>query len=254
MNKIHIYDALFATHLLNNNRKRKYNIEKYAASKTPLIVYTQEPFSETYQKVLKKWTKDIDIFSKDFLFIPLIKDSHWFLVIICYIGNLIPEHSNGHSKPHNHASEDIPHKPTIIFMDSLNQYVPRNEISKTISKYLSCELKEKRNMSGEINPIVLDELYPKVPQQQNYYDCGLFVLEYIEKFLAEPEHNFNLIRNDSRALARWFEPSSLETKRAKIRQIILNFLNPEDARKLEAELVEINLVEANNGNNEFLNI
>lgn len=31
-----------------------------------------------------KWTKNVNIFEKDFIIIPINEQSHWFLVIICY--------------------------------------------------------------------------------------------------------------------------------------------------------------------------
>lgn len=33
---------------------------------------------------VKKWTKDVNIFEKDFIAVPINMDAHWFLVIICF--------------------------------------------------------------------------------------------------------------------------------------------------------------------------
>lgn len=33
---------------------------------------------------VKRWTKGVDLFSKDFIVIPICQNSHWFLVIVCY--------------------------------------------------------------------------------------------------------------------------------------------------------------------------
>ncbi|XP_051782028.1 sentrin-specific protease 7 isoform X1 [Erpetoichthys calabaricus] len=38
-----------------------------------------------HQKV-KTWTRHIDIFSKDFIFVPVNQESHWYLVVICFPG------------------------------------------------------------------------------------------------------------------------------------------------------------------------
>ena len=32
----------------------------------------------------KKWTKNINIFDKDFIIVPINKNAHWFLAVICY--------------------------------------------------------------------------------------------------------------------------------------------------------------------------
>ena len=229
VDKIHIYDALFSLHLINQNFRRK----KFSSNQS-YIIYSTESLEKTYHSVLKKWTKDIDIFAKDFLIIPLVKDAHWFLIILCYIGNIIHEESN-------QDIHSIKNKPTIIVMDSLNTNVARPEICKAIFLYLTFELKEKRGLSIQIDKHFFKELYPKVPQQQNYYDCGLFVLQYIEKFLTCPEGIYNSIIDNSKYLEKWFDPSILSTKRAKIRQTILNLLEPEEAAKLETELLKISL-------------
>ncbi|XP_046848658.1 sentrin-specific protease 6-like isoform X2 [Xenia sp. Carnegie-2017] len=35
-------------------------------------------------RLVKSWTKNVDIFSKDFIAIPMNESSHWFLTIICF--------------------------------------------------------------------------------------------------------------------------------------------------------------------------
>ncbi|XP_034035137.1 sentrin-specific protease 7-like [Thalassophryne amazonica] len=38
-----------------------------------------------HQRV-KRWTRNVDIFKKDFLFVPVNQSSHWFLVVVCFPG------------------------------------------------------------------------------------------------------------------------------------------------------------------------
>lgn len=234
VDKIYIYDALFSLHLLNQNYRRR---RQYAYQN--LVVYSFDSLEKTYHSVLKKWTRDIDIFSKDFIIMPLVKDSHWFLIILCYIGNIINEERSLEPSNDSAVSSSTKNKPTIIVMDSLN--LARQDISKAIFLYLSFELKEKRGLSIQIGSHLFRELYPKVPQQQNTYDCGLFVLQYIEQFLKQPEGIYYSIIDNSKYLDNWFEAKTLSTKRSKIRQTILNLLPPEEAAKLETELSKINL-------------
>src|SRR5699024_1458666 len=75
LDQIFVYDTLFASQLLGNTRKRvKTGLPPH------ILAFTMDHTFETiYRKQLKRWTKDIDIFSKDYLIIPLIKDNHWFL-------------------------------------------------------------------------------------------------------------------------------------------------------------------------------
>jgi sentrin-specific protease 7 len=46
---------------------------------------------EAYQRV-QKWTKNVDLFEKDYIFIPINCSFHWSLVIICHPGELVPSH------------------------------------------------------------------------------------------------------------------------------------------------------------------
>lgn len=38
-----------------------------------------------YQRV-RTWTRHVDIFAKDFLFVPVNQEAHWYLVVICFPG------------------------------------------------------------------------------------------------------------------------------------------------------------------------
>nr|XP_033471747.1 sentrin-specific protease 7b isoform X3 [Epinephelus lanceolatus] len=38
-----------------------------------------------HQRV-KTWTRQVDIFTKDFLFVPVNQEAHWFLVVVCFPG------------------------------------------------------------------------------------------------------------------------------------------------------------------------
>ncbi|XP_076841297.1 sentrin-specific protease 7b [Brachyhypopomus gauderio] len=40
---------------------------------------------------VKTWTRHVDIFSKDYLFIPVNQEAHWYLVVICFPGLLQTE-------------------------------------------------------------------------------------------------------------------------------------------------------------------
>ncbi|KAL0872660.1 hypothetical protein Bca101_022365 [Brassica carinata] len=44
---------------------------------------------EAYQRV-QKWTKNVELFEKDYIFIPINFSFHWSLIIICHPGELVP--------------------------------------------------------------------------------------------------------------------------------------------------------------------
>ncbi|XP_053563541.1 sentrin-specific protease 7 [Bombina bombina] len=40
--------------------------------------------AERRHQSVKTWTRDVDIFKKDFIFVPVNEKSHWYLVVICF--------------------------------------------------------------------------------------------------------------------------------------------------------------------------
>lgn len=57
----------------------------------------------------------------------------------------------------------------------------------------------------------------KVPQQNNFTDCGLFVLQYVEQFFSSPIQDFRLpVKN----LQSWFDEIQVTRKR----EVIANLL------------------------------
>lgn len=61
----------------------------------------------------------------------------------------------------------------------------------------------------------LKTVMPKAPTQDNHYDCGIFVLQYVESFCANP------VKSPSYITANWFSPAVIARKRRDIRAIIL---------------------------------
>ena len=54
---------------------------------------------------VKKWTRNVDIFDKDYVIIPINEHSHWYLAIVCFHGQqLIKE--NGTEKEEEEEEED----------------------------------------------------------------------------------------------------------------------------------------------------
>uniref|UniRef100_A0A669AZL5 Si:dkey-100n23.3 n=1 Tax=Oreochromis niloticus TaxID=8128 RepID=A0A669AZL5_ORENI len=42
--------------------------------------------SQRRHQRVKTWTRHVDIFKKDFLFVPVNQEAHWYLVVICFPG------------------------------------------------------------------------------------------------------------------------------------------------------------------------
>lgn len=73
------------------------------------------------------------------------------------------------------------HRPCILVFDSLAG-ASRARIIATLRDYLRVEYKAKHNEERDFSKLVVKGACPRVPQQNNYTDCGLFVLQYVESF------------------------------------------------------------------------
>lgn len=90
-------------------------------------------------------------------------------------------------------------KPIILFMDSLHaDGVP--EMMQNLREYLELEFIEKKVEMADRKYFLESEYkwqpfdystvphyQPDLPKQKNFTDCGLFVLQYAETFLFQPD-------------------------------------------------------------------
>uniref|UniRef100_A0A7N1A5E1 Ubiquitin-like protease family profile domain-containing protein n=1 Tax=Kalanchoe fedtschenkoi TaxID=63787 RepID=A0A7N1A5E1_KALFE len=165
---------------------------------------------------VRKWTRKVNLFEKDYIFIPVNSNLHWSLIVICHPGEIAKfEDKNA----------NINHKvPCILHMDSIKG--SHTGLKNHLQSYLWEEWKEKQNEETE-------EIYSKffnlrfisleVPQQENSYDCGLFLLHYVELFLEEAPESFNpfqITKYSNFLNVNWFPPGDVSIKRGHIQRII----------------------------------
>ncbi|KAL3422917.1 Ulp1 protease family protein [Phlyctema vagabunda] len=119
----------------------------------------------------------------------------------------------------------------IIALDSL--LINRSATSAKLRNYISAEIEAKQNRKVEISkPFSMNA--NTLPQQNNYYDCGVFLLEYIEKFLEGPDEFIQkLVHKETAGDVVWRQQSEMRTH---IRQLILglqqeNALEPPKPKK-----------------------
>lgn len=72
-------------------------------------------------------------------------------------------------------------RPCILIFDSLAG-ASRSRVVATLRDYLSCEYKAKMGSEKVFTKDVIKGACPKVPQQTNFTDCGLYLLQYVEQF------------------------------------------------------------------------
>ncbi|KAF5372416.1 hypothetical protein D9757_006005 [Collybiopsis confluens] len=146
---------------------------------------------ESYTHV-KNWTRknkiNVDIFSKDFIVIPIHEQSHWYLAIIHRPFLMLPYHlpTPASPIPHNAVAEetDVP-QTTIYILDSLNGHHPK--VAPRLSSYLQHEARERHNCSNISDAV---ECIVKVPQQPNSTDCGVYLLHFAETFVERYNSSF----------------------------------------------------------------
>eukprot|EP01103_Thecamoeba_quadrilineata_P012122 TRINITY_DN3052_c0_g1_i2.p1 TRINITY_DN3052_c0_g1~~TRINITY_DN3052_c0_g1_i2.p1 ORF type:complete len:474 (+),score=85.73 TRINITY_DN3052_c0_g1_i2:133-1554(+) len=151
---------------------------------------------------LLKWTKGVDLFSKDFLFVPIHESHHWTLVIVCSAGKVI-EKSVQSNAP----------QPCLLYLDSLGG--GGAQVVGLIREYLNLEMLEKHGLENVFTEKTLPDYEPQVPGQRNSSDCGVFVLQYVEEFCQNPKSPNDLDKY-------WFSTQDIKNKRNEIKELLEN--------------------------------
>jgi len=141
---------------------------------------------------VSKWTKHIDIFSYDFLIIPICEGAHWKTAIVCYPRAVFDNAINFYTT--RKIDSQIPRKNTsIIFLSSISGDIRIQ--SQIIKSYIEMSYFYQK-MSAEHREIfkkyegfekLCTSWNPKVPKQDNSVDCGVFAIMYVEEFLKNPD-------------------------------------------------------------------
>ncbi|RNA41042.1 sentrin-specific protease 7 isoform X4, partial [Brachionus plicatilis] len=215
-----------------------------------------------YMRV-KNWTRSVNIFEKDFLIIPINKNVHWYLAIVCYPYlkepvyqenskinaerekkkdslkhklfknsketefELIPDDLSSNDEAEAEDSKDgfvederiCLKRPIILIFDSLPSTNKNKRVMATIRQYLECEWKSKYP-NDEQEPTFLTKMMGtnvEVPLQTNYFDCGIYLLQYVESFFTKPVEKLNIPIN----LDTWFPLSMIKSKRSSIKKLII---------------------------------
>lgn len=226
---------------------------------------------ERMHSQVKTWTKSVDIFNKDFVFVPINENSHWYLAVICFAGHTKATHmteitdddetnakdedpdtdqgTEKESENDEDGSEgegtdvDLPSlakiqtayskrgnrkksvstmvvksQPCILVFDSLGGV--RQRCMMNLRNYLQVEWKVRKKDSKprEFSKEIIKGNHPKVPQQDNFCDCGVYVLQYMESFFKDPITDFSLPIKKP----QWFQREEIATKRNDIRELIYN--------------------------------
>ncbi|XP_012286581.1 uncharacterized protein LOC105703068 isoform X2 [Orussus abietinus] len=255
---------------------------------------------------VQKWTKNVNIFEKDFIVIPINEHAHWFLAIICFPGLVGKVMSNSpltkeqdtqkatqkskklkemklqavtigsttitpvkttitidqgddgserdeaegddeemevdsedeedegtredgtnqqvKSQPSPQCKpeqQDVVKIPCILIFDSLAG-ASRSRVVATLRDYLSCEYLAKMGKEKVFSKDTIKGASPKVPQQSNFTDCGVYVLQYVESFFKDPIKDYTL---PIKTLRNWFEEIVVTRKREELSKLLVKLMN-----------------------------
>lgn len=182
---------------------------------------------------VKKWTRNVDLFSKDYVFVPIHSAAHWSLAIICH--------------PGASKSPTSDKWPCVLHLDSMMGGHSTNFVTKTLREYLEqewiCKMQpkidagevvERKHFSPDAIPC---KRVTTIPTQNNTWDCGLFLLSYIEHFLKDPPLAIRPDRLKELAQAgehphlftkKWFPVQLPAMLRRRILTLILNIYSSQE--------------------------
>ncbi|KAK8969785.1 Ubiquitin-like-specific protease 1D [Platanthera guangdongensis] len=190
------------SHSAVNRAKREYyffNTYFYGKLKEALISSKCDR-SLQFSK-LRRWWKGVNIFEKAYIFLPIHEDLHWSLVII--------------SVPPKEDESCI----ITLHLDSLGMH-NSSQIFEVIQCCLTEEWKHlKQNATSTRIPSPINKIVIKVPQQKNEYDCGLFVLYFMERFIEEAPQRLDW-KNVNMFGREWFQPEDASGLRKRLKDLL----------------------------------
>ncbi|XP_068667355.1 probable ubiquitin-like-specific protease 2A isoform X2 [Aristolochia californica] len=140
------------------------------------------------------WIEQKEIFSWNYVFVPIVCWHHWSLLILCHLG------------------EDLKSgEPCMLLLDSLGT-TNAMHLEPHIRKFL-CDIYERAGRQEEIGLIQkIPLLLPKVMKQRNSDECGNFVLYFIHLFLQDDLEKFSVSEADKYFMKEiWHDYEQQET-------------------------------------------
>ncbi|KAL3515485.1 hypothetical protein ACH5RR_022387 [Cinchona calisaya] len=200
--RFHFFNSFFFRKLVDLDKDRSTACEGRAA----------------FQRV-RKWTKKVNLFEKDYLFIPVNFSLHWSLIVVCHPGEV--------AYYRDEVVEKSSKVPCVLHMDSIRGI--HRGLKNLFQTYLLEEWRERHNDLFEdvsTNFLSLPYISLELPQQENSFDCGLFVLYYVERFLQQAPANFSPLNEASNFLNKeWFQPAEASSRRDFIKKLMYKVCN-----------------------------
>ena len=79
--RVHFFSCFFYKRLVDEGRKGGGGVDDLTLA------------ARRHDRV-KSWTKNVDLFTRDFIVIPVNKGAHWFLVLVCFPADALVNNNN----------------------------------------------------------------------------------------------------------------------------------------------------------------
>ncbi|GMT14575.1 hypothetical protein PFISCL1PPCAC_5872 [Pristionchus fissidentatus] len=148
-----------------------------------------------------EFVADFELIDVDYVVIPVNEWEHWSLIIVCHP---FTAHSRIICFDSQLATDPNDLKAAAALIADFFKYahVSRDGVSMSPSSSL---------------PLIVPFVPSNLQQQENHYDCGLYVLEYARRFLLEPPKQL-----DSFDFVTSYPDFSVDQKRCEIQRVILS--------------------------------
>ncbi|CAH8651765.1 unnamed protein product [Schistosoma margrebowiei] len=173
-----------------------------------------------------KWTRRVDLFSKDYIIIPINECAHWFLGLVCYpwMAGMVSYTALYREEVYHlcQLTEKFTDVDRINFSgDDLNSLDIGEEV---IQSYLQAEWNTRRSAQDGVLRFDKDTIRgfsPRVPVQSNLVDCEIYLLHYVEMFFKKPVQSYtkDYFQHE---MAGWFPEATVSQKRAQIHDLLVN--------------------------------
>lgn len=196
---------------IDDSRSGYHFFNTYFYGKIKESVAGEGKDTDTSFSKFRRWWKGVNIFEKAYILLPIHEHCHWSLVIICL--------------PNKEDESGI----IMLHLDSLGFHVSSG-IFRNIKRFLIKEWSYLCESSLSLNLPIAEKIWKNldrriegrtimVPQQKNDYDCGIFVLFFMERFLKDAPKR--LRKKDLDMFGKqWFMPEEASRLRGRIRKLL----------------------------------
>ncbi|CAJ0576359.1 unnamed protein product, partial [Mesorhabditis spiculigera] len=134
-------------------------------------------------KSIARWTRNVNLFEKDYVVVPIVDEYHWYLVVVSNPSGMIFSASQDSAELEANKDTNLAH--AIVF-DSLhmNADPKRKAIVPILRDYFELECEQKMPKGCFARERLVPIIAP-APQQSNFVDCGVFLLKYVEDFFSK---------------------------------------------------------------------